>query len=148
MVSLFLVVLLFLSYLTVVDYKFHEFPKRYVVMFYPIVIFLCREFGLSWMEIVMGFFSIALPMYIVQLFSVSMVYGGLDIVAIPLFSIWFGFNSVLYSLLFVLVYIICHLKVFTKFLKSGKKDCEGRPLIPIMYLSFLIGLCLLNNCVL
>jgi len=144
---IFCIVLLFMCYLVMVDYTYHEFPLLIVVASYPVIICLSLYLGSSWFDTIFGFLSLFLPMYICQLFSREMIYGGLDIVSAPLFTIWFGTNGVFYSLLFVVIYAICHFKVITNFLKRGNPDCAGRPLIPIMYSTFLVALCLLPNCI-
>ncbi|MFQ9249429.1 MAG: hypothetical protein ACLR3R_19485 [Clostridium paraputrificum] len=141
----FCIVLLFMCYLVMVDYVYHEFPLRFIVLLYPVIICTNIHLGASWFETIFGFLILFVPMYVCQLFSREMVYGGLDIVSAPLFTIWFGVNGIYYSLLFIVIYSICHLKVITEFLKKGKQDCLGRPLIPIMYFTFLVSLCLIDS---
>lgn len=145
MIFVFYILLLFLCYLSVVDYYFHEFPLVYVVVWYPIIFILDMMMGATLFDAISGFLILFLSMYLMQLFSKEMIYGGLDIVCAPLFTIWFGIGALWYSLLFILVYFICHFKVVTKFLKSGNDESLGRPLIPIMYFTFLISLCLISN---
>ena len=141
----FCIVLLFMCYLVMVDYVYHEFPLRFIVLLYPVIICTNIHLGASWFETIFGFLILFVPMYVCQLFSREMVYGGLDIVSAPLFTIWFGVNGIYYSLLFIVIYSICHLRVITTFLKKGKQDCLGRPLITIMYFTFLVSLCLIDS---
>lgn len=139
-------ILYFLVYLAYVDYKFHQFPLKNVIMFYPLIILVNLLKGMNVIELIAGFFILAFPMYVMQVIKGDeLIFGGLDIVVAPLFSIWFGLGAIQYSFMFLLVYCICHNKVITEFLKKGNKESQGRPLIPIMLLTFLICLCFIKS---
>lgn len=139
-------VLYFLVYVSYIDYKYHEFPLKFAVMVYPLIILINFLKGMTLVELITGFFMLSLPMYIMQVIKGDeLIFGGLDIVMAPLFSIWFGFGAIPYSFTFLLVYCICHNKVITEFLRKGKSGSLGRPLVPIMLLTFLICICFINS---
>lgn len=139
-------ILYFLVYLSYVDYKYHQFPLKTVIMFYPLIISINLVKGMTLVDIIAGFLMLAFPMYIMQVIKGDeLIFGGLDIVVAPLFSIWFGLGAIRYSFMFILVYCVCHNKLITEFLRKGNKECQGRPLVPIMLLTFLICLCFINS---
>lgn len=142
--TLLLYLVLFLLFLSWVDYEFRCFNLKIILAHYPIVIMLALGLGLKLPEIIFGFLLLFAVFYFIQLFMGSenvVIVGGLDILVAPLFTTIFGYYSFSYLIAFLLVtLIIGYINPLSRLLK-GKyyEDYPDRmPMIPIMFISFLL----------
>lgn len=132
---------------SVLDLKFRQIKRRFILLAYtPAIVGGLLEFGVSF-EFFLGFFYLATIFYVIALLKGKI--GAVDIIAAPIYTVWFGLGFIPFTLIFTVLLAISSTKRVSKFLDSFCKDSnmlvEGEiriPWLPLLQLTCLIVLVL------
>lgn len=144
---IYVVVNIYMFYLSIQDLWYREIEPKYILLSYPVLL-VCGYllFGIS-IDLLMGFLTVAVMFYFTQVYcsvkydSEKVYIGAMDIIAAPIYTLWFGAGVLTYLVIFLLVLLMVDLP-FVKdfFAKMTKVESEkdALPLIPCMHLTFIL----------
>lgn len=135
---------IYLIYLCYLDYKFREVKRRIVLLAYPFVLTLNWQVVEYKSIMLMSTLILFLTLYITVLFKFTS-FGSIDILAAPLFTVWFNEWSIVYSLVLILIDVLIWRVGIVKLLFERDGEPLSNPFLITMSFTFLIMIITVPN---
>ena len=135
---------IYVIYLCYRDYRFREVKRRIVLLSYPFVLLMNWELVEFKLILVFSSLILFITLYLCVLSNPSS-FGAIDILAAPIFTIWFNEWSVVYSIVLIIVNSLFWNFGIVK--RLFKKDGESlsNPFLITMSIVFLIMIIAVPN---
>lgn len=136
--------IIYIIYLCYRDYRYREVKRRIVLLAYPFVL------GVNWYladyKVILIFSTLILflTLYFCVLFKTGS-FGAIDILAAPLFTVWFNEYSIIYSLVLIILNTLSWRLGIVNKLFSKEGEVLSNPFLITMTLVFLIMIIAVPN---
>lgn len=136
--------IIYIIYLCYRDYRYREVKRRIVLLAYPFVL------GVNWYladyKVILIFSTLILflTLYFCVLFKPGS-FGAIDILAAPLFTVWFNEYSIIYSLVLIILNTLSWKLGIVNKLFSKEGEVLSNPFLITMTLVFIIMIIAVPN---
>lgn len=142
---LILISVCFLFYCAYRDLKHRWFYRRSILIMYPLFFYVNYKINENIILTTLAFLFLFLVFYITEVINSKEGLGTIDILAAPLFSVWFNAYSFYFTLLFFLMYLLCWIPYINKNLLNRGKDTNNTPILTVLFATFILALIVFPN---